>query len=90
MDLLGVPGDQPEQQLTAEQRERQLRRQRYLNIIRARMPTFDDNFMSRSESQIQNQLYRRSLGLPPRAMRAGFLGTYQSLNNLPTLNEVNE
>lgn len=54
------------------------------------MPTFDDNFMSRSESQIQNQLYRRSLGLPPRAMRPGFLGTYQSLNNLPTLNEVNE
>lgn len=51
-----------------------MRRQRYLNIIRQRMPTFDDNFLSRSETQIQNQLYRRSMGLPPRFGRPGFLG----------------
>lgn len=63
-----------------------------MNIIRQRMPTFDDNFLSRSETQIQNQLYRRSMGLPPRlGQRPGFLGPmYQSLTNLPTLNEVNE
>ena len=45
--------------LTNEQRERQGRRQRYLNIFRARIPTFDDNFLSRSETQNQNQLFQR-------------------------------
>lgn len=30
------------------------------------------------------------MGLPPRYQRTGFLGTYQSHTQLPTLNEVNE
>lgn len=56
--------------------------------------------MSRSETQIQNQLYQRGVGLPPRLTRQtganllhgqGFIGPhYQSISNLPTLNEVNE
>jgi hypothetical protein len=52
------------------------------NIFQQQIPTYDDNFLSRSETQIQSQFHRRSQGLAPRLIN----NHYQSIQNLPTYN----
>jgi hypothetical protein len=48
------------------------------NLFSHRMPTYDDNFLSRSESQIQQQFHQRSQGLAPRLNNQG-MAHHQSI-----------
>lgn len=68
------------------------RNTQYMSIFQQRIPTFDDNFLSRSENQIQRQFHQRSRGLAPRLLGASArhmgLAHYQSIQHLPTLNEA--